>query len=50
MQKVMPYETLLVEQRDFYLEVTLNRPQSRNAMSLAMVQELSHFLVHQVIL
>lgn len=42
MQKVMPYETLLVEQRDFYLEVTLNRPQSRNAMSLAMVQELSH--------
>lgn len=37
----MTYQTLLVEQQDIVLHVTLNRPQSRNAMSLTMVQELS---------
>ena len=37
----MIYETLLVEQEDFCLSVTLNRPQARNAMSLQMVNELS---------
>lgn len=35
------YETLLVEQRDIALYVTLNRPQARNAMSLQMVKELN---------
>lgn len=33
-------ETLLLEQADGVLHVTLNRPDSRNAMSLAMVEEL----------
>lgn len=33
-------ETLLLEQVDGVLHVTLNRPDSRNAMSLAMVHEL----------
>lgn len=37
----MTYETLLVEQRDMALFVTLNRPQARNAMSLQMVNELN---------
>lgn len=32
--------TLLIEQRDIALHVTLNRPKSRNAMSLEMVAEL----------
>ena len=34
-------ETLIVEQRESALFVTLNRPQVRNAMSLKMVQELN---------
>ncbi len=34
------YKTLLVEQRDLALHITLNRPQTRNAMSLALVGEL----------
>ncbi|RLT93532.1 enoyl-CoA hydratase/isomerase family protein [Ketobacter sp.] len=38
----MMYETLLVEQQDCALLVQLNRPQARNAMSLAMVNELNH--------
>ena len=33
-------ETLLLEQRDHALHVTLNRPKARNAMSLKMVKEL----------
>ncbi|WP_447590958.1 enoyl-CoA hydratase/isomerase family protein [Aquipseudomonas campi] len=33
-------ETLLLEQREGVLYVTLNRPDSRNAMSLSMVEEL----------
>ncbi|HSX69969.1 MAG TPA: enoyl-CoA hydratase/isomerase family protein, partial [Pseudomonas sp.] len=33
-------ETLLLEQVEGVLYVTLNRPESRNAMSLAMVEEL----------
>ncbi|BAN49496.1 isohexenylglutaconyl-CoA hydratase [Metapseudomonas resinovorans] len=33
-------ETLLLELADGVLHVTLNRPESRNAMSLAMVEEL----------
>jgi isohexenylglutaconyl-CoA hydratase len=33
-------ETLLLEQRDHALHITINRPQVRNAMSLQMVQEL----------
>jgi isohexenylglutaconyl-CoA hydratase len=38
----MPHcETLLVEKRGPTLHVTLNRPESRNAMSLEMVAELS---------
>lgn len=34
-------ETLTLEQNDNVLHVTLNRPDSRNAMSLVMVRELS---------
>ena len=34
------FETLLVERRGGVLHVTLNRPELRNAMSLAMVDEL----------
>ena len=33
-------ETLLLEQREHALHITLNRPKARNAMSLKMVQEL----------
>lgn len=33
-------ETLLLEQQDHALHITLNRPKARNAMSLKMVQEL----------
>lgn len=33
-------ETLLLEQREHALHITLNRPKARNAMSLRMVQEL----------
>lgn len=33
-------ETLLLEQRGGVLHITLNRPQSRNAMSLQMIEEL----------
>lgn len=33
-------QTLLLEQADGVLHITLNRPDSRNAMSLAMVEEL----------
>ena len=33
-------ETLLLEQRDHELHITLNRPKTRNAMSLKMVKEL----------
>ncbi|MDE3735524.1 enoyl-CoA hydratase/isomerase family protein [Metapseudomonas resinovorans] len=37
-------ETLLLEQAGGVLHVTLNRPDSRNAMSLAMVEELREVL------
>jgi len=37
-------ETLLIEQKDHALFITLNRPKARNAMSLEMVQELSTIL------
>ena len=33
-------ETLLLEQKDHALHITLNRPKARNAMSLVMVNEL----------
>ncbi len=33
-------ETLLLREEGFVLHITLNRPESRNAMSLAMTQEL----------
>ena len=42
----MSYKTLLVEQRDIALFVTLNRPQARNAMSLQMVEELNQVFQH----
>lgn len=35
-------ETLLVEQKDFTVYVTLNRPETRNAMNTKMVAELTH--------
>lgn len=35
------YETLLVEQDDFTLTITLNRPETRNAMNYKMVAELN---------
>lgn len=35
------YETLLIEQQDFALYVTLNRPETRNAMNNKMVAELT---------
>ncbi|MEL6525567.1 MAG: enoyl-CoA hydratase-related protein, partial [Chloroflexota bacterium] len=35
------YETLLVEQKDFALYITLNRPDVRNAMNYKMVAELN---------
>jgi isohexenylglutaconyl-CoA hydratase len=37
-------ETLLLRREGGVLHVTLNRPSARNAMSLAMVQELRHVL------
>jgi citronellyl-CoA dehydrogenase len=40
----MTYETLLARRQGPALELTLNRPQSRNAMSLAMVAELQQAL------
>lgn len=36
-----PFHTLLAHQEDGVLHLTLNQPASRNAMSLAMVRELS---------
>lgn len=36
----MSYQTIKVKQQGIALEVTLNRPKSRNAMSLQMVEEL----------
>ena len=33
-------ETLILEQRDHVLHITINRPKARNAMSLKMVKEL----------
>ncbi|MAL97554.1 MAG: enoyl-CoA hydratase [Alteromonadaceae bacterium] len=41
MIRLPPCKTLLLEQQDLALFVTLNRPQRRNAMSLAMVSELA---------
>ncbi|MCS0495695.1 enoyl-CoA hydratase-related protein [Ancylobacter sp. MQZ15Z-1] len=38
------YETLLVQPLDHVLVVTLNRPASGNALNLAMVEELNHWL------
>ncbi|MEO1162684.1 MAG: enoyl-CoA hydratase-related protein [Chloroflexota bacterium] len=35
------YETLLIEQKDFALYITLNRPDVRNAMNYKMVAELN---------
>jgi len=40
-----PYETLLVRWDGGVLHVTLNRPQARNAMTMAMVRELKAVLV-----
>lgn len=40
MSKLPNCETLLLEQAGGVLHITLNRPDSRNAMSLAMVEEL----------
>lgn len=37
-------ETLLLEQKEHALHITLNRPKARNAMSLLMVQELMSVL------
>ena len=42
----MTYETLLARRQGPALELTLNRPESRNAMSLAMVAELQQALAH----
>lgn len=36
-----PFQTLLARQEDGVLHLTLNQPASRNAMSIAMVRELS---------
>ena len=41
MEQLTQCETLLVEKQGPTLHVTLNRPESRNAMSLEMVAELS---------
>ncbi|MEM9951145.1 MAG: enoyl-CoA hydratase-related protein [Chloroflexota bacterium] len=35
-------DTLLIEQKDFALYITLNRPETRNAMNNQMVAELTH--------
>jgi len=35
------FETLLIEQKDFALYITLNRPETRNAMNNKMVAELN---------
>jgi isohexenylglutaconyl-CoA hydratase len=40
----MTYETLIARRQGPALELTLNRPESRNAMSLAMVAELQQAL------
>lgn len=40
----MNYKTILCAQHGPVLRVTLNRPEARNAMSMAMVQELRHAL------
>ena len=37
----MPYETIIVDDRDQAVAITLNRPEARNAMSVAMAMELS---------
>lgn len=37
----MMYETILTDERDGVLTITLNRPQARNAMSSLMMQEFS---------
>ena len=42
----MTFETLLARRQGPALELTLNRPESRNAMSLAMVAELQQALAH----
>ena len=36
----MAYETLIVEIEDYVALIRLNRPESRNALSMAMVDEL----------
>jgi enoyl-CoA hydratase/carnithine racemase len=40
----MPYELLLCERRDKVAIVTLNRPDKRNALSIALRNELDHCL------
>ena len=40
----MTFETLIARRQGPALELTLNRPESRNAMSLAMVAELQQAL------
>jgi len=40
----MPYELLLVEKRDKIAVVTLNRPDKRNALSIALRNEIDHCL------
>ena len=42
----MTFETLIARRQGPALELTLNRPESRNAMSLAMVAELQQALAH----
>ena len=37
----MPHETLIVERDGPVLEVTMNRPEARNALSPTMVRELT---------
>lgn len=40
----MPYELLLLEKRDRVAVVTLNRPEKRNALSIALRDEIDHCL------
>lgn len=40
----MPYELLLLEKRDRVALVTLNRPEKRNALSIALRDEIDHCL------